>query len=189
MDSKLLESTWPYSVSNALMVPEVYARVGKRLGDKKATAKANAMLEKTMERMAQYLAYNREIGMKFGNAPMTLESRMMPYQFYRFIELYTENGGDRKKVDAIIAKTGFTLDELKRQYEYAYKGGADPSGDVATSTEYVSEEDLIGEPQRRGEDSEQPCGHGSPRNTPRSRRNISISTRYTRKPSASMPSR
>lgn len=145
MDSKLLESTSPYSVSNALMVPDLYARLGKRLGDKKATAKANAMLEKTMERMAQYLAYNREISMKFGNAPLTLESRAMPYQFHRFIEIYTENGGDIRKVNSILAKTGYTVDELKRQYDYAYGSGGVQGGDVATANEYVSEEDLIRE--------------------------------------------
>jgi len=145
MDSKLLESTSPYSVSNALMVPDLYARLGKRLGDKKATAKANAMLEKTMERMAQYLAYNREISMKFGNAPLTLESRAMPYQFHRFIEIYTENGGDIRKVNSILAKTGYTVEELKRQYDYAYGSGGVQGGDVATANEYVSEEDLIRE--------------------------------------------
>lgn len=138
--AKLPESTWSLSVSNALTLPEVYGRAGKRLGDEKLLAKSRALLEKTMERMGQYLAYNRDIVKRFGSAPMTIESRMIPYQFYRFAEMYGEYGGDIGKAGAIAAKAGYSLEELRGMYDRLYNGG----GDVATS-QYYSEEDLVGE--------------------------------------------
>lgn len=140
LTAKLPESTWPLSVSNALSLPEIYGRAGKRLNDDKTVAKARTMLENTMKRMSQYLAYNRDITRRFGNASMTLESRMMPYQFYRFAELYTEYGGDPKKVEAIVSKAGYKLEDLRKNYDHLYNGG-----DAAAPEEYVTEDQLVSE--------------------------------------------
>ena len=93
-----------------------------------------------MKRMSQYLAYNRDITRRFGNASMTLESRMMPYQFYRFAELYTEYGGDPKKVKAIVSKAGYKLEDLRKNYDHLYNGG-----DAAAPEEYVTEDQLVSE--------------------------------------------
>ncbi len=138
---KLPENTWPLSVSNALTVPEVYGHAGKLLGDEKLLARSRELLEKTMARMSQYLAYNRDIMTRFGNAPMTLESRMIPYQFYRFAEMYMEYGGDARKVEAIVANTGYKLDDLRSRYDQLYNGG---SGDTATA-QYYTEDQLVSE--------------------------------------------
>ncbi len=142
MATKLPESTWSLSVSNAMVLPEIYGRAGQRLGDKKALERATTQLEKTMERMGQYLAYNRSISMRFGNASLTLESRLIPYQFYRFAEMYKTYGGDMKKVEAIAKKAGFTLDELKGLYDNAYGQTSQQGGDV---NQWVSEDDLVAE--------------------------------------------
>ena len=142
MDAKLLESTWPYSVANSLTLPEVYGRVGERLNDKKATGKALQLLETAMKRMSQYLRYNSAIVQKFGNVPLTIESRMIPYQFYRYVDLYNSYGGDAKKLDVIVKQTGYTLEQLKQTYEYAYGGG----GDVQTMSDMnVSDDELVTE--------------------------------------------
>lgn len=137
MDSKLLESTWPYAVSSALTLPEVYGRAGERLGDAKAKAKALSLLESSMTRMAQYLRYNRAMSQKFGVAPMTMESKWIPYQFFDFIKLYRTYGGDEKKINSIVAKSGFTVEELERNSKYA-SGEADYDEPV-TADELIAE--------------------------------------------------
>lgn len=143
MDKKLLESTWPYGVSNAMGVPEIYGLAGKRLNDKALTAKALRHLEKTMPRMAQYVAYNRSMSQNFINPRMTLESRLMPYQFYRFVEMYREYGGDEKKLQQMVKLTGYGEEELRDAYNRAY--GA---GDVHSQTDLyadVTDEQLLSE--------------------------------------------
>lgn len=143
MDGKLLESTYPYSVTNAMGLPEVYGLAGKRLNDKSLTAKALKHLEKTMPRMAQYVAYNKMTSQRFVNPRMTLESRLMPYQFYRFVEMYREYGGDEKKLQGMIKLTGYSEDELRGAYNQAYgsqdgMAQQDPFGTV-TDEQLISE--------------------------------------------------
>ena len=46
-----------------------------------------------------------------------MESRLVPYQYYRFIELYKQFGGDEKKVDALVKPYGLSVAELKGNYE------------------------------------------------------------------------
>ncbi|MDE7402781.1 MAG: DUF2723 domain-containing protein [Muribaculaceae bacterium] len=141
MLAKLKESTWPMSLANTLTVAEIYGQVGTKLKDKKVIDKALAVLEKGLERNAKYVRYNMDITMRFGQVPMTLESRMMPYQYYRFIQLWNNYGGDKKKLDAIVAKTGMKESELKHYYETAYGGGAQS----AAGAEDVTEEQLVAE--------------------------------------------
>ncbi len=137
------ERIWSLSVSNAMSVPEIYGRVGQILGDKKAIERARTLLESAMERMSRYLAYNRSVTMRFGNAPLTLESRLIPYQYYRFVELYTTYGGDIKKAEAIAGRAGFKLSELKGYYDSAYGQGTESQ--VSGSDAQVSEADLVAE--------------------------------------------
>ena len=139
LESKLRENTWPFGISTALTLPEIYWKAGTKLGDAKAKKRALEILESGMQRFSAYLAYNRDIARRFGSAPMTLESRMMPYQFYRFAELYLDYGGDRKKLEDIVRKTGYTLAELKQNYDMAYRGA------TASNEEYVTEGELVRE--------------------------------------------
>ena len=60
-----------------------------------------------MPRMIEYLVYNREVVTKFGNVALTIESRMMPYQFYRLVEIYQSYGGDRAKIEVMLKTKGF----------------------------------------------------------------------------------
>lgn len=139
MDRKFRRSTWPYSMSTSLTVPEIYGKAGNSLGDKKLTEKALKLLEEEMMRMAPYVAYNQDITRRFGvNVSLTMESRMMPYQFYRFVELYKQYGGDENKIRGAIAKTGLTLELLKKNYDMVYNQGS-------MSTTDVTDEDLVAE--------------------------------------------
>lgn len=139
MESRLRESTWPYSMSVAMQAPEIYGTAGQHLGDEKAVAKARAMIEKAVDRLSAYVVYNMYITRRFGqNIPLTTESRYMPYQLYKFVEMYGKYGGDLKKMGERLRRNGLDVDQLRRQYESLYGGGA-AAGAPA------SDEDMIGE--------------------------------------------
>ena len=139
LDKNLSEATARYSMNVVIPMPDYYGQLGERLGDKKLTAKAAEMLWNQMNRMIQYARYNREMSMTFGGTPsMTPESRLMPYQFHHLIELYEKYGGDSKKTDDLLRRNGFTRDELKQYYNYAYgNNGQEDQG--YTVDEYLTE--------------------------------------------------
>ncbi len=137
MGAKLRESTWPYSMAVAMQVPEVYGNAGQRLGDRKAVVKALTMIESYVDRMADYVVYNMAVTRRFGNGiSLTTESRYMPYQLYRFVQMYEKYGGDMKKMTAILKKKGLDVETLRRQYESVYGGGDDGQ---------MSESDMLGD--------------------------------------------
>lgn len=143
LDSKLRQTTWPYSLSTALTMPEIYLTVGEALGDESAKKKGLSLLEEGMKRYAKYLTYDNDIKMRFGpNAPLTLESRMLPYQYYRFIELYLKYGGNRKTVEAIVRPTGYSIEALARNYEQLVRGY---SYTPETDQDDFTAEDLVAE--------------------------------------------
>ena len=145
MESKLPERTATYNVTVALTMPEIYGQLADRLGDKKLRAKAVAVLKTQMTRMAQYLRYSAVMATSFGNVSLTPESRLIPYQFYRFIELYSQYGGDMKWVQALVTSTGYSVEQLKQLYDHAYGvGGYDDyygteGGSGDDYTQYVNE--------------------------------------------------
>ena len=133
LPSRLPESTAPYSLSTALTLSEVYLQLGEkgRLDDSKITDKGLRLLESLMKRYAPYLRYNAMISRNFGNAAaMTTETTYIPYQYYRFIELYTEHGGKMQEVENILKPYGVSVNELRDNYNRVYGGGA--SADVAS---------------------------------------------------------
>ncbi len=147
LDSRLKESVDPYSLSIALTLGQIYCELGQpeRLNDSKLTQKGLSVIWKMMERYAPYLPYSRSVHEDFGNPSLTMESRLVPYQFHRFIELYKEFGGDSRKLDALLKKYGTTEDELRHNYDIVYgSGGADMSegavaADEATLGSYAEE--------------------------------------------------
>ena len=91
------------------------------------------MLENMLTTNAGYLRYNRMVTERFGaGASLTYDSRLMPYQYYRIIELYRRYGGKEEAVKKGVSLSGFTEAELKRLYDAAYNGesldGAGASG-------------------------------------------------------------
>ncbi len=117
--SNLPEATAPYGMSIGATLGQVYGELGQenRLNDKELTKKGREVIWNLMERYAPYLAYNREMALSFVNPSLTSESRYVPYQFYRFIELYEQFGGKADAVNALVEKYGITRDELKRNYD------------------------------------------------------------------------
>lgn len=141
MDANLKEEVQPYDLSIASTLGQIYGELGqpRRLNDQKLVNKGLTALWNMMERYAPYLAYNREMAMSFGNPSLTRESRLIPYQFQRFIELYTQFGGDKKKVEELVQKYGVTTAELEKNYNMLYGRGG---GDYVDATPTQSEETL-----------------------------------------------
>jgi len=130
----LPESVGPYSMSTALTLPQLYCELGEktRLNKPDLTKKGLSLLMKQMERYIQYIRYNRSVASSFIRPSLTRETSYIPYQFYRFIQLYTEYGGDRKKVEALLKRNGITIDELEQNYNSVYGNGA--GADVASAS-------------------------------------------------------
>ena len=129
------EKTAPYGMSIGSTLGQVYGELGQpeRLNDEKVTAKGRDVMWGVLERYAPYLAYNREMAVSFGNPSLTTESTYAPYQYYRFIELYEQFGGDRKKVEALVQPFGMSVDQLKKNYERVY-GKSSGGGDYIDAT-------------------------------------------------------
>ncbi len=140
MNSNLSENVSRFGVSVALTLPEIYGELGDKLGDKKLTKRAVDMLWNQMERFIQYVVYQQNIALNFGNVPLTMESQYMPYQYWHFIELYKQYGGDEKKLDQLLKRYGFNQKDLKAAYDHAYGNGTADSSDQQYSVdEYIEE--------------------------------------------------
>ena len=137
IDTKLDERTAPFGLSIASTLGEAYCELGQpsRLDDKKLTEKGLDILWKLLERYAPYLAYNRMVAFNFGNPALTPETRLIPYQYYHYAELYVRFGGDREKVEKLVNKYGLTLADLEENYNMLYRrGGSSKSDGVDEST-------------------------------------------------------
>lgn len=140
MNKNLSENVSRFGVSVALTLPEIYGELGEKLGDSKLTKKASAILWSQMERFIQYVAYQQNIALNFGNVPLTMESQLMPYQYWHLIDLYEKYGGDTKKTDALLKRYGFNRKDMKAAYDHAYGSGSSTSDSQQYSVEEYIEE-------------------------------------------------
>ena len=126
IEKRLGEKTAPYGLNIASTMAEAYCELGdpRRLNDSRIKAKGVNMFYSLIERYAPYLPYSRELAMTFGNPALLLETRYVPYQMHRMIEVYTQNGGDVRKVDALLKRYGSSSAELKSNYNKAYSSNA-----------------------------------------------------------------
>lgn len=139
MDKNLSERTAPYNMTVALTLPEIYGTLGELMNDPKLKQKAVQILKRQMTRMAEYLRYGAMLNQQFGHASATMETGLMPYQYYRFIELYRRFGGDGKWLDNLLKTTGYTEAVLKDFYNRAYGSGGGGADSAATTDDYVAE--------------------------------------------------
>ena len=138
LDSRLSENVARYDVNVAMTLPDYYGQLGQRLGDSKLTDKARKMLWSQLERLIQFVRYQQNIAMTFGNVPLTIESQAMPYQYWRFIELYEQYGGDRRKTDELLKRNGLRREDLKAAYTRAYGPRHDDAGQYSEA-DYIRE--------------------------------------------------
>ncbi len=127
VESKLSEATAPYGVTVGLTLAETYSSAADRLNSRELKKKAADIAWGQLQKQFEYVVYNREINRTLGNVSMTLESRLMPYQYWRYVEIYRDNGGDMKKLTDMLGKQGFTLEDLKRNYDAMYRGSSSDS--------------------------------------------------------------
>ena len=141
IDKKLDERTAPYGLSIASTLAESYCELGQpeRLDDKKLTEKGLKILWKLLEDYAPYLAYNRMVAYNFGSPALTPETRLIPYQYYHFVEMYERFGGSKEEVQKLVEKYGITLGELEENYNSLYRRGSAPSIDEETIKSYAEE--------------------------------------------------
>jgi len=141
MNKNLGEATTSFGITASLSLPDYYGMIAERTGDAKLKKKAADMLYNTLTRLMQYARYNRSIVEQFGQGmSMTAESKLVPYQMHHFIELYERYGGDPKKTDELLKKNGYTREDFRRMYEYAYGSGAEAGEEESyTSDEMLQE--------------------------------------------------
>ena len=146
IDKNLDERTAPYGLSIASTLADQYCELGQpeRLNNKDLVDKGLKILWRLLENYAPYLAYNRMVSLNFGNPALTPESRLIPYQYYHFVEMYDRYGGDKEKVEQLVNRYGITLDELRDNYNMLYgrnpsSTSSSPGPDVQTIKNYAEE--------------------------------------------------
>ena len=141
IDKKLDERTAPYGLSIASTLGEAYCELGQpdRLNDKSLIEKGREIIWRLLERYAPYLAYNRMVAFNFGNPALTPETRLIPYQYYHFVEMYKKYGGNMDEAEKLVNKYGLTLAELKDNYEMLYGSGRNSGTDTALLKSYAEE--------------------------------------------------
>jgi len=123
VESKVGDKAAPYALATALSLAQLNCELGDSsvLNDKKLVQKGLDQLYGLIEKYGKNVVYNRTMRFNFGNPSMTYENQLIPYQYYRFIELYGKYGGDMKKVDAVLKQYGLNKDELKKDYDHYLK--------------------------------------------------------------------
>ncbi len=139
MEKKLSDKAAPYSMSTALTLAQLNCELGGAdvLADKARLEKGRKQLLGLIDKYGQNVQYNNAMRYSFGNPSMTYENQLIPYQYYRFIELYrkyeSQDGGfativkpteaegslnsNSSDIDSILKKYGLNEDQLKHDYE------------------------------------------------------------------------
>ncbi|MDE6291670.1 MAG: hypothetical protein K2M16_09060, partial [Muribaculaceae bacterium] len=139
LEKKLSDKAAPYALSTALTLAQLNCELAGDdvLGDKSRLEKGRKQLLALIDRYGKNVQYNRAMRYSFGNPPMTYENQLIPYQYYRFIELYRKYAGKgsetssiakpsetegnfdatAKELNAILQKYGLNEEELKRDYD------------------------------------------------------------------------
>ncbi len=139
METKLPASTSPYTMTIAVQLPELYGKLGTRLGKSYRDKAVESALD-AITRYAPYVAYNIAMRAQYGNPAMTTESTYMPYQLWSIIEIYNENGGSTAKLDEILSRYNLTRDQLRNFHNMVYGGGVDAGQTGGHSeAEYIAE--------------------------------------------------
>lgn len=138
MMSKLPSKVSPLDISLGLSVGELYCTLGSKLGDPKVTQRGRDILLGLMKRSSQYMRYNAHINSRFLSPALTYETHLAPYQYWRIIDLYLSNGGQRKQVEDILRPLGVTIEQLKQNYDHAYGSGG--GSDQAPTTDLAAED-------------------------------------------------
>ncbi len=143
LEKNLSDKAAPYSLSTALTLAQLNCELAgdEVLADKARMEKGRKQLLALLDKYGQNVQYNRQMRFSFGNAPMTYENQLIPYQYYRFIELFRKYGGQNQDVDAVLKKYGLNEQELKNDYEHymGMRSGRAASEDGLTWEQFEDE--------------------------------------------------
>ena len=138
MQKKLSDKVAPYSLSTALTLAQLNCELAGSdvLADKARMEKGLRQLLDLLDKYGRNVQYNLTMRYNFGNPSMTYENQLIPYQYYRFIELYRKYAGREtgtatlkpsesegtpdaasKEINAILQKYGLDEGILKQDYE------------------------------------------------------------------------
>ncbi len=140
MEKNLSDKAAPYSLATAVTLAQLNCQLADDdvLADKARMEKGRKQLLALIDKYGKNVQYNRAMRYSFGNPSMTYENQLIPYQYYRFIELYrkyADNGSandtivkpaqaegiaavsNGQEVENILKKYGLNEEELKRDYE------------------------------------------------------------------------
>ncbi len=164
MEKNLSDKAAPYSLSTALTLAQLNCELAGDdvLADKARMEKGRKQLLQLLDKYGQNVQYNRQMRFSFGNPSMTYENQLIPYQYYRFIELYrkySQKAGDgtteivkpsetegkmdasEAELNAILQKYGLNEHELRSDYEHymGRRNGSGPGSDGMTWQQFEDE--------------------------------------------------
>ena len=118
MDSRLRDTTMPFGLSNSITRAQLYCELGvsDRLNNKSLTQKGLEQLKGIMTNYSQYVKYNQYVSSMFINPSLSLESSLIPYQYYHLIELYDKYSGG-KSIEAYVKSLGIDVEAMRKNYE------------------------------------------------------------------------
>ena len=149
MDSRLRDTAMPFALSNAMTRAQLYCELGTsdRLNNKTLTHKGLELLKGIMANYAQYVKYNQYVSSMFINPSLSVETTLIPYQYYRLIELYETYSGN-KSIEAYVKSLGINVEEMRKNHEKylrsdsASAGGSDIS-DVDVAAEVLKYAEVV----------------------------------------------
>ncbi len=130
MDSRLRDTTMPFGLSNSITRAQLYCELGvsDRLNNKSLTQKGLEQLKGIMTNYSQYVKYNQYVSSMFINPSLSLESSLIPYQYYHLIELYDKYSGG-KSIEAYVKSLGIDVEAMRKNYEkYLNRDSASAGG-------------------------------------------------------------
>lgn len=143
LSEKLPDRTMAYSLSAATTRAQLYCELGlkDRLNNQKLVQKGLGMYRTLIERYAQYVVYNQRMAAQFINPSLTIESQLIPYQFYSLVEGYGKYGGKLGDVEKKLRAMGINLEVMKKNYEQYTSQGASAASDVEAGSpeDYLKE--------------------------------------------------
>ncbi len=119
LEKNLSDKAAPYSLSTALTLAQLNCELAGDdvLKDKKRLEKGRNQLLSLIDKYSKNVAYNVLMRYNFGSPALTYENQLIPYQYYRFLELYYKYGGKKEDVTPILQRYGISEDNLKKDYE------------------------------------------------------------------------
>lgn len=108
----------PYGMQIAPDMARLYLDLSKATGDKQLAQRGLELARSMVLTYAQYVAYEQNIRLNFGNVSLTIESTQIPHRYWGMVELFEQLGGnynELKQQNPVVA--GLNEEQLRENYE------------------------------------------------------------------------